>query len=237
MKKYLSMVLLFSLVCVFVLSAAANADTVTKNYNFKDFSGIDIGSGMKLTVTQSDNYSISVTAEEKAFHDLKVEKSGSKLKIYFDRSWFFGSSRHGNVEVNITMPSLTYLDLSGGVIGKVTMDVSGKRFKAEMSGGTILHGNLKCSDVKFDLSGGSRVEMSGNGGNLKIEGSGGSMFRLKDFEVKDVDAELSGGSQAVVSMDGTLDADQSGGSRITYYGKMELGHTSFSGGSGISKGH
>jgi hypothetical protein len=88
----------------------------------------------------------------------------------------------------------------------------------------------------LELSGGSWVEISGNGKNLSVDGSGGSNFKLKNFSVENVNAELSGGSQVVITMNGELNTDQSGGSHLTYYGKASIGNTDFSGGSGVSKG-
>ncbi len=225
-------------IALFVLFISVNsyADVVTKKYDYKDFHSVSVSSGMHLKVTQSDSYSISVKAEESDIKDLRVEKSGSKLEFYFKRSGWFNFGHHHRVEITVTMPELTGLGLSGGSVANITMNVSSKSFSADLSGGSYIEGNLTCGNIDFDLSGGSKVNLSGKGNNLKVDGSGGSIFRLKDFMVANVDAELSGGAQATVNMNGALDADQSGGSRIIYYGKMDLGHTSFSGGSGVSKG-
>ena len=236
MKKVLIPIMMFFLISL-IAAKAYGADAVTKTYGFKDFVSIDVNSGMYLNVTQGNTYSIEIKADEKDFKDLRVEKSGEKLKIYFNRSFLsFSFKRHNRVEINIKMPSLKELDLSGGVHGKIDMNNAAKSFSADMSGGAYLEGNLICGNAHFDISGGSKVNLKGKGNNLKLEGSGGSKFTLKDFSVNNVDADLSGGSHAAITMNGTLNTDQNGGSRIVYYGKMTLGHTDFSGGSGVSKG-
>ena len=225
---------------LFFLSMSAinvySSDKVTKTYNIKDFSSINISSGMNLNVTQSDTYGIEIKADENDFKYLRVEKKGEILKIYFHRDFFSFFKRHHKVEINIQMPALTGLDLSGGSNANIKMDNASKSFSAELSGGSYLKGNLTCGDVSFDFSGGSKVNLTGKGKDIKIEGSGGSKFNLKDFSVDNVEADMSGGSYATVTMNGTLNTEQSGGSRITYYGNMSLGQTDFSGGSGVSKG-
>ena len=228
---------LFLLMPMFLLVALSSTSFGRDNRNFsnKDFTAIEIGSGMHLNVTQSDSYSIEAVGDKDDLNDLDVEQSGDVLKIRF-KSSFFGFGRHHRVDFNIQMPQLTRLDLSGGAKGNIKMDVASKKFSTGLSGGSQLEGNLKCGNISMELSGGSRAGLNGAGSNLKIEGSGGSKFRLKDFSSVDVDVELSGGSQATINMNGTLDADLSGGSHIYYYGKIELGSTDFSGGSGISKG-
>ena len=231
-------------ITIFIIAIAAlltatifASDIQTKTYNYKDFNSVEVSSGMRLTVTQSDSYYIEIKAGEKDFNLLKVEKKGDVLKIYYKSSFFsFRWGKHDRVEVNIKMPSLTGLDLSGGSIGNITMDVAAKNFSADVSGGSILNGSLNCANISFDISGGSKVDLSGKAKDLRMEGSGGSMFKLKDFSVANVDADLSGGSHATVTMNGILNSEQSGGSRLVYYGNMSLGDTDFSGGSGVSRG-
>ena len=235
MKKML-MALMMLFFVTLITANVYSADKVTKTFNYKDFTSIDVSSGMYLNVTQSDSYGIEIKADESDFKYLKVEKDGETLKIYFHKSFFSFFKRHNKVEINITMPALKGLDLSGGSHANIKVDNASKSFSADLSGGSYLEGNFTCGDVYFNMSGGSGVNMTGKGRNLKIEGSGGSKFKLKDFSVNNVNADLSGGSHATVTMNGTLNTEQSGGSRITYYGNMTLGQTDFSGGSGVSKG-
>ncbi len=233
MKKFLS----FAIVILFLVFESSLFASETKTYDFKDFTSVEVSSGMMLTISQSNNYSVEVIADQKVFDQLRVEKKGSTLKFYFKNNFFsFFGHRHNRIEVNIKMPLLTGLDLSGGTIGNISMDVSSKNFSAELSGGALLKGNLNCSNIRLELSGGSKVEISGKGNDLNIEGSGGSTFRLKDFSVNNVNADFSGGTHATIAMNGTLNADLNGGSRIIYYGNATLGSTDFSGGSGVTKG-
>lgn len=236
MKKVLFSLAL--LMFVFLTTSVSLAGEKTRTYDIKNFTGVSVGSGMHVTVTQSDNYSISITADEKDFKDLTVEKRNGSLDIYYDRSgWsWFGHHRRGDVEIKITMPELTSMDLSGGAEGDISMNVEGKSFSAETSGGAEIRGTLTCGNLSVETSGGSKVELSGKGNNLTADGSGGSKIKLKNFAVKNVNADLSGGSVVWVNMNGTLNSDQSGGSRLYYYGNVSLGNTSFSGGSGVSRG-
>ena len=228
MKKYFfySFILSFLLVNNFLLG-----DEKSQTYDYNDFTGVSVGWGMHLKVTKSDKYNIEIKADERDFKYLKVEKHGENLKVFIDKHNFH---RRADIYVFITMPELNDLNLSGGSIGRITME-SSNSFSADLSGGSSLEGDLKCSDMDIELSGGSKVNLTGSGDDLKIEGSGGSIVRLKSFDVKNVDADLSGGSNVVVKMNGTLSADASGGSQIRFYGHAKLGRTSFSGGSGISQ--
>lgn len=221
------------LVLCFFFSSSLIAGEDVRKFDITGFSGVDVGWGMHVKITQSDNYSIEVKAAEKHFKYLKVEKEGNTLKIYIDKRNY---RLDDEVYINILMPKLNDIALHGGADGTIKMDVS-ENFSVTLSGGAQLKGELKCSDIDISLSGGSQVTLNGNAGDLSADGSGGSVFRLKDLSVKNVDAELSGGSMVYIKMNGKINIDASGGSQVKYYGTATLGHLDFSGGSGIAEGN
>ncbi|RPJ85693.1 MAG: DUF2807 domain-containing protein [Acidobacteria bacterium] len=207
----------------------------TRDLNFSGFTGVSVGWGMEVGITQGSDFRIQVTGDSRDLDELRVEKEGDVLTFSHKSRWG-GWNRHGKLSVDIVMPALTSLDLSGGAEGTITMDVASKSFSADLSGGAELKGELRCRDVKLSLSGGAELHLSGQGGNLTIDGSGGSTCDTREFAVENVNSELSGGSTATINMNGELNADQSGGSEIIYYGNATLGRTDSSGGSRIRKG-
>jgi hypothetical protein len=233
MNKRLTAIVSFLVFSVFLLNNIVKAEEVTRNYDEKDFQAVSVGWGMKLKITQSDKYSIEVKADKDDFRYLKVEKSGKKLRVYIDKNNYH---KEGDIYVTVTMPSLEGVSLSGGSEGIIKFENPNKDFVSELSGGSELKGNLKCQEIYLELSGGSEVTLKGSGKNMKIEGSGGSEVKMKDFSVKDVSADLSGGSEVQINMDGKINCDLSGGSEIIYWGTAILGDTDFSGGSSISQG-
>ena len=75
-----------SIICVIFLVSLSYAGVSpdTKTYNYKDFTSIGVSSGMKLIVTQSDNYSITVRGDKSDLKDLIVEQRGNSLRFRFD---------------------------------------------------------------------------------------------------------------------------------------------------------
>ena len=208
----------------------------TRDLNFSGFTGVSVGWGMYVDISQGSDFRVRVTGDSRDLDELKVEKDGDVL-TFSHKSRFGGWNRHGKLSVEIVMPALTSLNLSGGSQGQISMDSASKSFSADLSGGSELKGQLRCRDVKLVVSGGSELHLSGKGGNLTIDGSGGATCDTRDFAVQNVDSELSGGSNATVNMNGELNASQSGGSETIYYGNATLGHTDSSGGSRIRKGN
>lgn len=215
------------------LNAAVQAKETTRKYDFKDFNTVEAGYGMYVKISQSNSYAIEVKADERDFEHFKAEKNGDRVRFYIDKN-IYRKRGETDITINISMPALTGLTLSGGAIGEIKMDIS-KNFATTLSGGADLKGNLKCADASFSLSGGSSINLSGSGKELKAEGSGGCTFELKHFAVTGADVALSGGCDADLTVNGKLRTTQSGGTRVTYSGKTVVERTNLSGGSKIIK--
>jgi Putative auto-transporter adhesin, head GIN domain len=232
MKKTTLSIIITALFSFYIFAGLTQAKT--KTYDYKDFNAVSLSSGMHLVVTQSDNYSIEVTASEDTFKDLKVEKHENSIEFSI-KHHFFSFGNHGNVEIKITMPELKELSTSGGSSAEISMKTSGS-FEGSISGGGSLEGELTCEKLSLDVSGGGSAKLSGKSESADISGSGGCHFKLKDFATGNLNASLNGGSSLYITTNGDINAEGSGGSRIIYYGNAKTVNSSFSGGSSIKKG-
>jgi len=220
-------IIVISLIAVAVVVAAAltlsrlfstytiegSGNVITKNMDFSDFTAVDVGGGFKVEITRSSSYSVRVTADNNTFDYIDVYKTGDTLTIGIKSGYSF---RSVTLKAQITMPNLYAVALSGGTQGTAEEFASAHEF------------NLV-------LSGGSSLELEGSGSNLNLVASGGSRSDLSDFSVHNATVLLSGGSQATINLDGTLDANLSGGSQLQYIGTPTMGDIITSGGSTITK--
>jgi len=186
---------------------------ITKTMDFSDFTTVDVGGGFRVEITQSSSYSIRITADNNTFDYIDVFKTDNSLNIGLKGGY---SYRGVTLKAEITMPDLYAVTLSGGTQG------AAKEF-------TSTH------EFNLVLSGGSSLELEGATSNLNLVATGGSRSDLSEFPVHNVNVVLSGGSQAIINLSGTLDADLSGGSQLQYIGTPTLGDISTSGGSTITK--
>jgi putative autotransporter adhesin-like protein len=225
--------ILFTLVSLFALPATS-AFAETRSLNFRDFTEVSVGSGMRVSISQGRDYRVEATGEANDLQRLKVNQSGERLE-FFTRSSWFGGWHAGPISLDITLPSLRELNLSGGARGNLN-EFTVENFSASLSGGSQFEGKLNSGDIDLTISGGSRIALSGAGKRLRVEGSGGSRCEARDLTATDVKATLSGGSFALVNTNGELDAVLSGGARVTYYGNARLGSIVTSGGSRVQQG-
>jgi len=213
-------------------SIRGSGDVTSIEISEEGFSKLDLSHGCQATLTQAETYSVVVQIDDNLADYVKIEKNGSTLAIGMKPQ---NSYSRVSLEAHIAMPDIKDLELSGGSEAVITEFSLDRGFSAELSGGSEIKGEISSGDLNLSLSGGSEVNLRGAGGNAKIRGSGGSTFGLEGFETRNVDVDLSGGSTALVNLDGTLTGALSGGSTIYYTGNAVLGKISKSGGARIVK--
>jgi len=203
----------------------------TEVMEFSDFSALDIGYGFEVEITRSSSYSVSITGDRNVFNRIEVSKSGDNLRIGLKPGIVYSRL---TLKAKITLPELVNFEASGGTHGTVEGFNASNKFVLELSGGS----NIRMMDMVFeeldaDLSGGSSIEIDGEATDLTLEASSGSSLDLEDLQVHDANIVLSGGSHGTIKLDGRLDADLSGGSRLEYIGEPTMGNITTSGGSSI----
>ena len=192
----------------FGIPLSGSGNLVSEEKDFTDFTIVEAGSGFEVEITQSDSYSVNITADDNLFDYLEVSKTGNTLIIGFKKVVI------GTLEAEITMPDLHGLKFSEGVYGTADGFTSSHNFTLSMSGGSC-------------------ITLRGAADDLTISGSGGSCFNLSDFPVNDITFSLGGGSQATVNLDGRLIGDASGGSHLKYLGNPTAVTVNTSGGSTV----
>ncbi|UCB43873.1 MAG: DUF2807 domain-containing protein [Dehalococcoidales bacterium] len=214
--------------CGFV---TGSGNLVSDTYDFSDFTIVEAHNGFQLEITRSTAFGIEITTDDNVQEYLEVNKSGDTLIIRLRGNRLYSSV---TLEASITMPELYGIDLSGGSRASITDFSSSHDLSVELSGGSRISGEITAADTDFELSGGSRVDLAGSANDLVVDGSGGSQLDLESFPVDNARIELSGGGSATVNLDGRLDVDLSGGSRVLYVGNPTIGDRDLSGGSTVS---
>jgi hypothetical protein len=204
----------------------------TEEYAFTNFTKVEIGSAFEFEVNQSGSYSINVTADDNVMDYVQVSQVGQTLKIRLSTVTWFGPV---TLRASVTLPQLHGLTASGASRGTVSGFTSTEDLDITVSGASRLTGDITAGNVEFDISGASTIQLEGSADDMAADVSGASSFNLGDFTVNNADVDFSGASSGTVNLDGTLDADLSGASRLWYIGEPTMGTIDTSGASTISK--
>jgi len=185
------------------------------------------------------------------FEKINVSKQDNTLKLGFKRAKYVDTT----TKAVITIPHLRSLHLSGAAQGtfsnynsrsSVDFTISGASSldlesisvgdaNFDVSGASKVAGEITAGDVEFNIDGASTIELEGFANNIVCEAEGSSQLELDNLTVNNADVRLSDASTSTVSLDGKLDVDLSGASKLRYSGEPVLGETKISGGSTLSR--
>jgi len=204
----------------------------TEEYAFTNFTEVEISSAFEFEIKQSSSYSINVTADDNVIDYVQVSKDGQTLKIRLGTLRWFGPV---TLRASVTMPQLSDLTVSGASRGTVYDFSSTEDLNIKVSGASKVTGDITAGNVEFDISGASTIQLEGSANDMDASVSGASHFNLDAFIVNNADVNFSGASSGTVNLNGRLDANLSGVSRLWYIGEPTMGDINTSGASTISK--
>jgi hypothetical protein len=204
-------------------------------------------------MTQSDTYSVKITADESIMDHIQVMQTGTRLTVGIAPGINIQAT---TLKLDITLPALYEIQFSGATQGIATGFSSTQRLTVNLSGASSLNADITAGyvsitlrgasqltgtitaslDANLRLSGASTIELTGKARHLHIpEGSGASSFALSNFPVTNTNINLSGASTATIKLDGRLDANLNSASQLYYIGNPIMGNINISGGSTISQ--
>lgn len=166
----------------------------TEKRDLSGFRKIDAGGALNVEISIQKEFSVEVEADDNLLENIKTVVDGDTLKIYSKGR----ISTRNPMNVRITMPELSGLDISGASKANVV--------------------NVAADSLAVEASGASKVTINGSSKILNLDVSGASRVDAENLKVENADVDASGASSAAVVVSGQLKADSSGASRIVYSG-------------------
>jgi len=242
-KKAFSTILAIAIIAIVVAAVVVGAaawylqnspsNQKTQTYTFTDFTTINVSSAFKVNVTQSSQYSITITANEESLDQIEVNKAGNTLTITVKPGSIFTNF---SPQAQITMPKLENVVFSGATHGTAEGFNSQDPITINLSGASSLDiKSLQAGNITTDVSGASRFTATGTANDLVCTASGASTLNLLNLTANNANMNLNGASHATINVNGRLDADVSSASTLEYTGSPTLGTINTSGASTINK--
>jgi len=231
-----------------IVKETNKSKTGVHSVSVSNFDRVDIGSAIKAEIIQNEGYSVEVISDSSMFDHVDISKSGTTLRVRLKPMILFW---HSNVRMTIKMPVIRSLKASGAVAVSAAgfkssepLDINASgassiRLKemqtgnSEMqaSGASNIFGELEMSDGEIKVSGASSVELKGKAGDLHIDASGASSVFLGETVAHNADVKLTGASKVALNLNGKMDANLSGASRLSYSGEFKMEKIQVSGAS------
>jgi hypothetical protein len=200
------------------------------------FHGVTISSGIDLYLSQGSEEAVAVSATDPEVRDkIRVEVKNGMLEIYIDSHGFhWGEWNNRHMKAYVSCKLIDQLHASGGSDVYIQDPIHSDKLNMNLSGGSDLHGKLAIGELSIEQSGGSDSYVSGTAGTLTVHTSGGSDYHGYELAADQCHVDVSGGSDAYLTVNKELTASASGGSDVHYKGNGVVRSSQASGSGSIS---
>jgi Putative auto-transporter adhesin, head GIN domain len=206
--------------------------TTTKRIDTAGVTRLDVASGFDVRVSLGQPEAVTVTYDDNLTDLLDVRVDGRTLRIQLQPN--SNIDHRPTLRAEVTMARLEELRAAGASTVTVANTLPDSGLRLLISGSSrVAAADLALDRAAATVSGSPRLELTGTANALSAQGSGASNLELADLHLRDLDIQLSGASRGSVNVTGTITAQVSGASKLTYAGAPQFTKRDTSGGSSI----
>lgn len=170
----------------------------TKSFDVDSFDQVRFTGSGQYNIKCGEEQSVSVSFDDNLMEFVEATVEQGKLKIRVSESY---SSGKGLI-IDITVPELTLVDVSGAGTAKIT--------------------NYNGEKLSINISGAASIMAEGTVDTLDVEASGACSLKLIDLVAKNCNVDMSGAGGAKVNVTEKLEAKLSGVGSVKYKGDPEV---------------
>tara|TARA_R110000868_G_scaffold1635_3_gene13067 strand:+ start:7011 stop:7730 length:720 start_codon:yes stop_codon:yes gene_type:complete len=210
----------------------ANGEVTIREASFTGYSALNVSDAINTYVQFSETEErIEIEANENLHNKIIVEKVNGTLRIKIKNHTTI--SGNSTLNVYILTKKITDFKVSGASMVTLESELVAADASIELSGASEFTGELELEQLELEASGASNIDIFGKVGKLDADLSGASTLKDYDLMVKALDIQLSGASEANLSVNETIDIDASGASKLRYKGNPIINKRKLSGTSEI----
>jgi Putative auto-transporter adhesin, head GIN domain len=192
---------------------SGSGNVVTRQIDAGPFSELDVSHGFTVNVTVGSPEKVTVRVDN-LVDLLDVAVSGDTLRVGLESGT---DASDATLEADITVSSLTTLGSSGASTISL-VDPLGGTLAVTLSGASQVTGPIQIEGGTLEMSGASGANLTGTATMFDATLSGASRLTGTGLSIGDLMIDLSGASNAEVTVTGSLSATASGASTLRYAG-------------------
>jgi hypothetical protein len=211
---------------------AGSGHVITRNVPVSSFDRLEVGSAFDVQVSIGSAPGLTLHVDDNLLGRVDAAVTGDTLQIRLEPGLQVGKA---TLKADVTTVSLREIRADGASHVVLRDELSASNLVLKISGASQVDGPVRAQAATLQVSGASQVRLQGSSARLSIDGSGASRLELESLQVSRVDVNLSGASQARVSVSEAMSVDLSGASQLSYRGTPTITHQNVSGASHIER--
>jgi len=219
-KVFCSAIFLMALILTTSLVSGQSKET----RNVRNFTKVSFGVAGDLFIKIGPEYHLVIEGDKRILDEIETVVSGDRLTIKKD-NWRFSFNNDERVTINLTMPEIEGLGVSGSGKAQIMETVEADNLSLNVSGsGKLLTAGLNVDDLNCGISGSGDIILGSGGsidnGQISISGSGG--FSGEEIEIDHLEVHISGSGNCRCRAGDSLEAHISGSGNVTYIGNPKV---------------
>jgi len=204
---------------------SGNGDVQSQNRHITGFDAVSSNGDYHVSVMPGTEFSVQVKAESNLLPYIETELHGTKLNI--GTIGLHSIHHHYPIEVFITQPQLTELNLSGSGFIK-TGTFTCNNLQIGISGSGDIEAQIIAKSVAAKISGSGNIILAGNADTSDYRISGSGKIKTYDLIQNHCQSSISGSGDVYANVVESLNASISGSGCVYYIGNPSV-QTSISG--------
>ncbi|WP_298506483.1 head GIN domain-containing protein [uncultured Maribacter sp.] len=240
-RKHLPYLQLLSIVVILISLIScdhhiikASDEIETKEYNFSNFTSIEIANDFNAYVHFTDaEESVEIEANSNIFKAIKIEQDGSKLIVKLKNF----VTIHGKETLNVYISAKEIKKFKVSTDAKIELEntlVTDKASIEAFADGSF-KGEVMVNDLTLKLTADSKADLFGTAKHVKAKLSADCELRDYDLEIEDLELNLLADSRAYLTVSNTIDIEAKAGSKFYYKGDAVITRERVNSGSKIIK--
>lgn len=235
-KLFLSfLVMIFS---VAVMAQKTINDPNAEKRTVGSFHGIEVGTGIELTLTQGATEEVAVSATKTEQRDRIVTKvENGILKIHYDSK--LGSvnkvKESKNLKAYVSFKTLDVLNANTGADIDIVGSIKSATLDIKANTGALIDGEVDVTTLKVSQNTGSKINLSGRADKLTVDGDTGSKFKGEDMATSNCNVTVSTGAIVSVKAEKELQVKANTGGVVRYKGNASIKEIKTNTGGTVSK--
>ncbi len=198
----------------------AKKNNMSKEYDFSDFSKLQIEGKMEVEVVKGDDFKISITGKESYLKQIEVAQLGQTLSLITDIK-----NPSPSVRLEITMPTLQSLDVRSTDEVKV-QGFAESNMRLKNDGGYDLKAFINVDSLFLIQDGKGEINVRGTGNYLKADLNNGGKIDTERFNVNTAEIRAQEYSKASIAASEMIKIDSDKSSMINVEGEPQIIETS-----------
>ena len=182
-----------------------------------DFDAIEVSRGLDVYLTQSDDVSIVVEADENLHDIIMTEIENNTLHIYADEN----ISRARAKKVIVSFKDITSIKATSGSDVYSSNIITAENLELTTTSGSDMELEIAVDVVECRSTSGSDLRISGTANKLYAEATSGSDIKAGNLRTITCEARATSGADITVNPSDELFAKASSGGDIKYLGNPE----------------